>query len=513
MFRSLRHTGRLIRVGFTLAQHDALTDLLSLFGEQSKALAQLKSMKKVRQPSADEAPNTRLVMALQNLGPTFIKFGQALATRPDIIGAEVALDLMRLQDRVDPFPGDEARKIVAEELGGEISAFFSSFDEEPVAAASIAQVHRAVTTDGRHVAVKVLRPGIEQAFARDLESFDWLARLVERYSRKSRRLRPTKVIETISETISVEMDFRYEAAASSQLGENMERFPDYDVPKVDWDRTGRRVLTTEWVDGIPFSHRNDLEKSGIDRKQLALNLVQTFLSQALDDGFFHADLHQGNLFARQDGKITAIDFGIMGRIDRKTRRALAEILYGFITRDYDRIARAHFDIGYVPADQSLDKFKQALRAIGDPVIGKPVNEISVGRLLAQLFETTETFNMHTQPQLLLLQKTMVTVEGVALDLNPDINMWEVSRPIIESWMRENLGPQAQFRDLIETALETARKFPKLIEDLEQIAVTARKMQDLADHRRDSGWRRPFFLGLLGGLAASALTILLYITTN
>ncbi|MFC7048107.1 2-polyprenylphenol 6-hydroxylase [Emcibacter nanhaiensis] len=513
MFRSLRHIGRLVRVGYTLAQYDALTDLLNLFGEKPGALDQLKTIKRIRPPKADEEPNTGLVLALQSLGPTFIKFGQALATRPDLIGAEVALDLMRLQDRVAPFPGEEAQKIIARELGGDISEFYSDFEVEPVAAASMAQVHRATTTDGRKVAVKVLRPGIEQAFARDLESFEWLARLVERFSRKSRRLRPTKVIETISETISVEMDFRYEAAASSQLRENMAYNSDYDVPKVDWDRTGRQVLTTEWVEGIAFSDKAALEASGIDRRRLAENLVQTFLAQALDDGFFHADLHQGNLFAREGSKITAIDFGIMGRLDRKTRRALAEILLGFLNQDYDRIAQAHFDIGYVPPDQSLDKFKQALRAIGDPVIGKPVNEISIGKLLAQLFETTETFNMQTQPQLLLLQKTMVTAEGVALDLYPGINMWETSRPIIERWMRNNLGPQAQIREVAETILAAARKVPKLVEDLEQIADAARHMQQLTSGRQNGSRYKPFLLGFAGALTAGVAGYVLYILFN
>lgn len=486
---------RLIRVAFTLSRHDALMDLLSLFGEQSKTLTRLRKMRKSK---------NNLVDAFQSLGPSFIKIGQAMATRPDVVGPDVALDLMRLQDKVPAFSGKEAIRIIEQELGSPLNDLFTDFDSNPVAAASIAQVHFATTKDGRSVAVKVLRPGIEKAFARDLESFLWLARIVERFSAKARRLKPTSVVETISETIALELDLRYEAAAASELKDNSADNADYAVPDVDWDLTSRRILSTSLVEGIPFSKKGDMIKAGYDLQKLAEGLVHSFLTQALKDGFFHADLHQGNLFARPDNKITAIDFGIMGRIDKKTRRCLAEILYGFITQDYDLIAKAHFDIGYVPEDQSMEKFKQAIRAIGAPIAGKPVKDISVGKLLAQLFETTETFNMQTQPQLILLQKTMVTVEGVALNLYPEINMWEASRPIIEKWMVTNLGTQAKIRDFAETALETLNRIPKILDDVETLAAAARKMQETRGQNNRRSSLKLLLYGLIGGIIGSGI---------
>ena len=506
MLKSLRHMGHLIRVAFVLSRHDALMDLLSLFGEQPKALTRLRKLRKLKKSSS----GSNLVEAFQSLGPSFIKIGQAMATRPDIIGPDTALDLMKLQDKVPAFDGAEAIRIIEQELSAPLDELFTDFDSNPVAAASIAQVHFATTKDGRSVAVKVLRPGIAKAFARDLESFMWLARIVERFSPKARRLKPTSVVETISETITLELDLRYEAAAASELKDNCADNADYAVPDVDWDLTSRRVLCTSLVEGIPFSKKEDMIKAGYDLQKLAEGLVHSFLTQALKDGFFHADLHQGNLFARADNKITAIDFGIMGRIDKKTRRCLAEILYGFITQDYDLIAKAHFDIGYVPEDQSLEKFKQAIRAIGAPIAGKPVAEISAGKLLAQLFETTETFNMQTQPQLILLQKTMVTMEGVALNLYPEINMWETSRPIIEKWMRDNLGPQAKVRDFAETAMETLNRIPKILNDVESLAIAARKMQ-ATQGRRSS--LKLFLYGLTGGIIGSLGLFFLYNLLN
>ncbi len=509
MLKSLRHMSHLIRIAFVLSRHDALMDLLSLFGPQPKALSRLRKLRKFKIPSSAEEPSHNLVEAFQSLGPSFIKIGQAMATRPDIVGPEMARDLMRLQDKVPAFPGEEAVRIIEQELGAPLSELFKEFDQEPVAAASIAQVHFATTTEGQAVAVKVLRPGIEKAFARDLESFLWLARIMERFSAKARRLKPTSVVETISETIALELDLRYEAAAASELKGNSAGNADYTVPDVDWDHTSRRILCTSLVKGIPFSRKDDIAKAGYSAKALAEGLIHSFLTQALNFGFFHADLHQGNLFACGDNKITAIDFGIMGRIDKKTRRCLAEILYGFITEDYGLIARAHFDIGYVPNDQSLEKFTQAIRAIGAPIAGKPVAEISVGKLLAQLFETTETFNMQTQPQLILLQKTMVTVEGVALDLYPEINMWEAARPIIEKWMLDNLGPQAKIRDFAEKTLDSLNRIPKILDDLEIIAQTA---QHTKNNQQRSALKL-FLYGLTGGIIGSLVFYSLYIYSN
>lgn len=505
MFKWILHTGRIIKVAYTLSKHDALLDLLKLFGEQTKAIEKLRSIK--LSYDVNEKPETRLVIALQDLGPSFIKFGQALATRPDIIGPEVALDLLRLQDEVPPFSGKEAKKIIEEELGSSVEDLFSEFDETPIAAASIAQVHMAKTAQGRKIAVKVLRPGIAKAFSRDLEAFQWMAKIIEFFSSEARRLRPSMVIETIAEVIALELDLRIEAAAAAELKQNTKDNPHYDVPEVDWDRTSRQVLTTHWVDGIPFKKIDDIEKTGLDSKKLAENLVQSFLSQALNDGYFHADLHQGNLFACEGNKVTAIDFGIMGRIDLNTRRALANILFGFANQDYDRIARAHFDMGYVPSDQDYIAFKQAIRAIGEPVVGKPLSEISAGKLLGQLFETTGRFNMHTQPQLILLQKTMVTAEGVALNLNPEINMWEVSRPVIEKWVAENLSPVAIVKETIKTTLETVARLPQILEDVEEIVHNMKNMQSSRARRRSSF--KLFLYGITGGVLGSMLVYLTY----
>lgn len=501
MFKWVLHISHLIKVGYTLSKHDALMDLLDLFGDKSKALQNLKKFR------SEGPPETRLVIALQDLGPSFIKIGQAMATRPDIVGPEVALDLMKLQDDVPPFSGEKAKEIIESELGAPISELFTKFDVKPIAAASIAQVHMAELKDGKKVAVKVLRPGIAKAFSRDLEAFRWLAGIIEFFSSEARRLRPTKVVETIAEVIALELDLRIEAAAAAELKQNTEKNLHYDVPPVDWDRTSRQVLTTNWVEGISFKKVDEIKKAGLDPVKLAENLVQSFLGQALNDGYFHADLHQGNLFACAGNKVTAIDFGIMGRIDLKTRRGLADILYGFATQDYDRIARAHFDLGYVPKDQDFNKFKQAIRAIGEPVVGKPLREISAGRLLGQLFETTSTFNMQTQPQLILLQKTMVTAEGVALNLNPDINMWEVSRPVIEKWVSENLSPLAIIRDTAKTTFEMFSRLPQIIEDVEHVIHQTKEMHSDGARRRSS--LKLFLYGILGGIIGSTVCFALY----
>ena len=505
MFKWLFHTGRVIKVVYTLSKHDALMDLLKLFGKQPKAIEKIRKIK--LNYDANGEPETNLVIALQDLGPSFIKIGQALATRPDIIGPEVALDLMKLQDQVPPFPGREAKEIVEQDLGAKLDELFSEFDEEPIAAASIAQVHGATTIEGKKVAVKVLRPGIEKAFSRDLEAFQWLGKILELFSSEARRLQPSKVIETIAEVIALEMDLRMEAAAAAELKQNTKENPNYNVPDVDWDRTSRQVLTTHWVDGISFKKLDEIKKANLDPDKLAENLVQGFLSQALNDGYFHADLHQGNLFACANNKVTAIDFGIMGRIDLRTRKALAEILFGFANQDYDRIAEAHFEMGYVPGDQDFIAFKQAIRAIGEPVVGKPLSEISAGKLLGQLFETTSRFNMRTQPQLILLQKTMVTAEGVALNLNPDINMWEVSRPVINKWVKENLSPVAMVKDTVKTTFDTIARLPQILEDVEDIVHNFKEMQGASAQRRSSF--KLFLYGILGGVIGSAICYSIY----
>ncbi len=476
VFQDMAAGVRLVAVLRTLARYRALDWLLERgrLSRGRRVLLRLMLLAAGRERGLDPDPDARLVAALQALGPAYVKLGQMLATRPDIIGAPLAERLSQLQDRMPPFAG--AAAVVAEELGRPIEELFARFSEEPVAAASIAQVHRAEDQDGRVWAVKVLRPGIEEAFARDLAAFRVAARYLERHLPASRRLRPREVVETVARTVADELDLTMEAAAAAELKENMAGLEGYAVPAVDWRRTSRRVLTMEWVDGIPLTDRAALEAAGHDGRALARVLVSAFLLQALRDGFFHADLHQGNFLVRADGVIVALDFGIMGRLDAGSRRYLAEILYGFQQRDWYRIARWHFSAGYVPKGHDIGRFAQAMRAIAEPIFDRPVREIAAGRLLAQLFATTERFGMPTQPQLLLLQRSMVMVEGLALHLDPQANMWALSRPVIAAFVREELAPEVQLADRLRAAWEALARLPDLLialaERLDGPAVSA-----------------------------------------
>jgi ubiquinone biosynthesis protein len=415
----------------------------------------------------------RLSEAVSRLGPSYVKLGQFLATRPDVVGDDIALDLAKLQDRMATFPADQARAAIEGSLGRKVDDLFVSFGE-PVAAASIAQVHPAEVMRGGEpvkVAVKVIRPGVRRAFFRDLESYFLAARLQERYIPSARRLRPVEVTETLAQTTKVEMDFRLEAAAYSELGENTKDDPGFRVPAVDWERTGRDVLTTEWIDGIKLSDIDSLRAAGHDLQAIAANLVQSFLRHTLRDGFFHADMHPGNMFVDASGTIVAVDFGITGRLGKKQRRFLAEILYGFITRDYGRVAEVHFEAGYVPRKHNVSAFAQAIRAIGEPIHGQSAETISMAKLLTLLFEVTELFDMETRPELVLLQKTMVVVEGVARKLDPAFNMWKTSEPVVGDWIRQNLGPRGLLDDAREGAsalLSLARQAPDLAERAERL---------------------------------------------
>jgi ubiquinone biosynthesis protein len=419
-------------------------------------------------------PGQRLALALPAMGPAFIKLGQTLSTRPDILGKQVAADLAGLQDRLEPFSFSEVKKALAVAFDQDADKLFSSFDENAVAAASIAQVHFATTAEGDEVAVKVLRPGIEQQFARDLESFDWAAGLLERWVSLSRRLKPREIVGLMAKTVTVEMDMRMEAAAASELAENMRAETGYRVPNVYWQYTSKRVLTLERVKGIPIYDRAAIIKAGQEPSQLASTVVRLFLTQSIRDGFFHADLHPGNLFVAADGAVLPVDFGIMGRLDLPTRRFLAEILWGFHKGDYERVAEVHFEAGYVPADQSLALFAQGLRAMLEPIKGRPINEISFGRLLARLLETTATFSMETQPQLLVLQRAMVMSEGLALQLDPEANMWELSRPVLERLIREVHNPLPDLLEISKRLRRVVRRLPELLERLEAILTTPEK---------------------------------------
>jgi ubiquinone biosynthesis protein len=407
------------------------------------------------------------------MGPCAIKLGQLLATRPDIMGPEIARGLETLQDRLPPFADAQARRIIESELARPLDAIFSVFGP-PVAAASIAQVHEAATTDDppRRVAVKILRPGIEADFARDFESLRFAAKLAERFSAEARRLRLRTLVETLAASVALELDLRLEAAAASELAQNTRGDDQFCVPALDWSRTAARVFTLEWVNGVVLRDPETLAAAGHDPARIAVTVLRSFLTQALRDGFFHADMHPGNLFVDKEGRICAVDFGIMGRLEPAMRRFMAETLAGFLARDYMRVAQVHFDYGFVPKIHNVETFAQGLRAVGEPIFGLTARDVSMARLLEQLFETTRRFDMQLQPQLVMLQKTMVVVEGVARGLDPTFDIWEASRPVIETWMMENIGPEARLRDAASglTSLgKLAQNIPQLLRDTELIA--------------------------------------------
>jgi ubiquinone biosynthesis protein len=408
--------------------------------------------------------------ALTALGPAYIKFGQILSTRPDVVGDELAMQLKVLQDKLPPFPTRIAKEMVASELLQPVDDLFSEFSE-PVAAASIAQVHRARLRDtGAEVAVKVLRPGIERAFRRDIDAFYLAAGLIERLAPGTRRLRPMEVIRHFDGVVTGELDLRLESSAASEFAANTAKDAGFQVPKPVWLMSGRRVMTLDWAEGISMGDVPALQAAGHDLVAIGDRVLQLFLSHALRDGYFHADMHQGNLKVAANGNVIAYDFGIMGSIDEYTRRVYAEILIGFIRKDYRRIAEVHFEAGYVPRDRDIDEFARALRAVGEPIFGMNASQISMARLLAYLFDVTERFGMETRTELILLQRTMVVVEGVARSLNPDINIWQVARPVVETYIRRNIGPQALLRDLGRTIQVLGRFGPKLPQLAEALLI-------------------------------------------
>ena len=488
MLATFAHGFRLARAGWTLMRQNILPPPPA--DAPVPGLARLAFRIAAFRPfSSNRAgADARIGAAMSRLGPSYIKLGQFLATRPDLIGTDMAAALSRLHDKLPPFSQAEAETIIARELDRPCAEVFTTFSSA-VAAASIAQVHKArlqaKSPAGRTVAVKLLRPGIEKRFARDLDDFFFAARLVERFAASTRRLRPIASVETLKATVDMELDLRLEAAALSEMAENIKHDPKFRVPKVDWDHTSKRVLTTQWIDGIPLNDIARLKKAGHDLPALGETVIQSFLRHAMRDGFFHGDMHQGNLFVDRQGCLVAVDLGIMGRLSPKDRRFLAEILHGFITRNYRHLAQVHFDAGYVPNDQSVENFAQALRAIGEPLLDLPAEEISMGRLLEQLFQVTGQFNMQTQPQLLLLQKTMVVVEGVARSLNNRLNMWEVSEPVVREWMEQRLGPEGRIQDAAEGAVTLAR----FMADLPDLLGSAeRALQAVGE--ADGGTRAP-----------------------
>ncbi|PJE27420.1 2-octaprenylphenol hydroxylase [Pseudooceanicola antarcticus] len=445
-----------------------------------------------------------LPRALTALGPAYIKFGQILSTRPDVVGPDLAAELRVLQDKLPPFSRDVAMKSIEVELGHPAEELFTEFSE-PIAAASIAQVHHArLAETGEEVAVKILRPGIEKAFRKDVDAFYLAAWLIDTLAPFSRRLRPKDVIEHFDGVVRAELDLRLEAAAASEYAANTEGDAGFRLPKVDWFHSSRRVMTMGWVEGIPLGDIEAIDAAGIDRAALGERVLSLFLNHALRDGYFHGDMHHGNLKVAPDGTLLAYDFGIMGHLDVYTRRVYAEILYGFIKRDYKRVAQVHFEAGYVPADRDVDEFARALRAVGEPIFGMDATRISMGRLLAYLFEVTERFGMETRTELILLQRTMVVVEGVSRSLNPQINIWDIAKPIVQDYIEKSIGPRAVLSDMADTMKVISRYGPRLPELVDK--ALSRQLTAPAPKPRTS--RRMLLLaGVIGLLMGGGLVAL------
>ncbi|WP_121068350.1 2-polyprenylphenol 6-hydroxylase [Chachezhania antarctica] len=499
---------RLIRTGATLERAGAMNVVLDAFEAPTGVRIVARLLAKPFQflgyhgdPSMPPAPR-----ALTALGPAYIKFGQILSTRPDVVGDELADQMRVLQDQLPPFPVEQAKAEVERELGQPVEDVFSEFSD-PIAAASIAQVHKArLAETGDEVAVKVLRPGIERAFRKDIDAFYLGASMVEIFAPFSRRLRPMEVIRHFDGVVRGELDLRLECASASEFAANTVDDEGFELPKVRWSYSGRRVMTLGWADGLPLGDNAALDAAGHDRKALAERVLTLFLNHALRDGFFHADMHQGNLKVAASGNIIAYDFGIMGHIDLYTRRVYAEILYGFIRKDYKRVAEVHFEAGYVPADQDVDEFARALRAVGEPIFGMDASRISMAKLLSYLFEVTERFGMETRTELILLQRTMVVVEGVARSLDPQMNIWEVARPVVSDYIKKSIGPRAVFQDLAHTAKVMARFGPRLPQLVESALIAQTQGPSLKPQNALRLW--PALIGAALGGALVALGFLI-----
>ncbi|MGR3572839.1 2-polyprenylphenol 6-hydroxylase [Brevirhabdus sp.] len=501
---------RLIRTGATLERTGAMGTVLEAFD----APANLRIAARVLgwpfkwlglrgDPSLPPVPR-----ALTALGPAYIKFGQIMSTRPDVVGDDLAMQLRFLRDQLPPFPLETARMTISSELGLPWDEVFSELSE-PIAAASIAQVHEArLKGSETPVAVKVLRPGIEKAFRTDIDAFYFAASMIEWLSPAARRLHPTEVIGHFEGVVLGELDLRVEAAACAEFAANTAQDAGFSVPQTDFGHSGKRMMTLQWAEGVPLGDIAGIDAAGHDRKALGGRVLQLFLSHALRDGYFHADMHQGNLKVAPNGDIVAMDFGIMGRIDEYTRRVYAEILFGFIRKDYRRVAEVHFEAGYVPADQDVDAFAQALRSVGEPIFGMDATRISMGKLLNYLFEVTERFGMETRTELILLQRTMVVVEGVARSLDPHINIWQVAQPVVEDYIKDSIGPKALVRDLSQTVRALSRFGPRLPQMAEDLLRTHNHNRQRQEAERGRNTLHPALWFAFGAVTTTAMGWLL-----
>ena len=505
-FSAVGHTLRLARAGFVLAREGAFVGLEDAAPPSARVPLHLVNLVARRGAGRSEA----LAKAMVKLGPSYVKLGQFLSTRPDLVGAKTAVDLERLQDRVAPEPRAVAVAAIEQAFGQPIDTLFAEFGES-VAAASVAQVHRAklhADAGGKDVAVKVLRTGVQRRFARDLSDMAFAARVAERLDPSLARLKLSDVVATLERSVRMEMDLRLEAAAASEFRENLDDDPDFRAPAVDWDRTTREVMTMEWIDAAPLGDPGPLAALGHDPKRLARVLIQGFLRHALAIGFFHADMHQGNVMVDADGRIALVDFGIMGRLGRVERKFLAEVLYGFIKRDYFRVAELHIEIGYVPSRFRVEDFAQAIRAIGEPIHARPANQISMARLLTLLFEVTALFDMATRVELVMLQKTMVVVEGVARKLDPELNIWSTAEPVVGAWIARNLGPAGRIEDFLRNLREFARLLEQAPKALEKLQEAAEKAGDI-ENDASSDLRGLVHWGITIVLAMALLFMLIH----
>jgi ubiquinone biosynthesis protein len=509
MTSSIVHVSRMLVWGRRLARHGALRPF-----EDKRVPRPLRIVARIARIGTGAPETPDFAAGLGAVGPAAIKLGQALATRPDLIGMEAALDLVRLQDSLPPLPFSALEASLDAGLGGRWQDRFESIDPVAVGAASMAQVHRGVTKDGRQVAIKMLRPGIEDTLAKAIDTYEWAAGHIELLGGEFARLRPRAVIATFKGWTEAELDLRREAASASELAEILQGEPDFIVPGIDWTRSSRRTLVIDWIDGIKLSDTEALNALDFDRRKLAEVLVHGFLAQAIAQGFFHADMHQGNLFVipPRDGhgaRIGVIDFGIMGRINRRARMYLAEILFGLVTGNYKRVAEIHFEAGYVPAHHSVGAFATALRAVGEPIRGKRAQDIAITDLLDGLFAITRSFDMQVQPHLLLLQKTMVMVEGVALTLDPGVNMWEVAEPYVRNWVRDEMGPEVMIADLIVENTRALTQLPRILRQwvaanpIPGAAPEGPPLPPLPSRRTSTEWSTPWLL-LAAGIGAAAV---------
>jgi ubiquinone biosynthesis protein len=505
VFGTVQNLARLGRAGWTLARHDAIfpAEYQQALPASARYLGKFARLIAIRDRATN--PGERLARALEKLGPSYVKFGQIMATRADVVGPQFAKGLSRLQDRMEPFGLERAEATIRAELGGQVSDWFQHLGE-PVAAASIAQVHKAVTADGRTVAVKILRPDVEQRIKRDIAAMRLGAKLIEGLLPATKRMEPRAFVETVARSLTLELDLRLEAASASELSEAAVSAQNFWIPEIDWSRTAKRVMTLEWIDAIPMTDMDRVKAAGIDTVKLATDLTDAFLTTALERGVFHADLHAGNLFVSEDGRLWAVDFGIMGRLGAQERRYLARILHGFLTRDYDSAAEAHFAAGYVPGKFSKADFASALRAVAEPIFGKTADEVPMSRVLLQLFEITDLFDMHLQPQLVMLQKTMVQAEGVCRSLTDRHNMWKASAPSVERFMRRELGPEGKVRDAVrdlETMRDAVLSLPDTLNRLSNAAEALRSEPE-ARTQASEAWA----VRILGAVVIAGATALI-----